>query len=114
MAGIRVPAHLQDTAKEIGARDWARAKGFPRDKWFELVDDFKEKLGKVTGGDTPENKQVVALLAVVVDAEGALVNHVLKLAVAIADEGVWTKMCTAAAWVVLQEYIAAVEKGEWS
>lgn len=110
MAGIRVPAHLRDTANQINAKKWVQNRKFPRDRWFEIVNRFREELVQLTGNDPPEYKLLVALIAVAVDAENNLIDHVLPLGVDIPDDTVWSKMCTAVSWVILQEYLKFRER----
>lgn len=54
-------------------------------------------------GDEVPSELLVQMIAVTLDAEGALIEHVLsKGNVEVSDPSVWSKICTAAAWVVLQ------------
>lgn len=114
MAGrVRIPVHLQETAKEIAARTWAKNKDFKQKLWFSAIDIFSQQLSAFTQDDA-ENDQIVPLIARMVYEERSLAEHVFKETDAsISNDEVWLKMCEAAAWVIVQMYRLAVEKGEW-
>ena len=113
MTRIKVPPHYRDTAKEITAKKWFKAKKTERADWFSRVDKCISMLKSV--GEPVENKSIASMLAVIVLEEQTLADHVVeKVGAQVSDETVWVKMCTAAAWVILQEYRTAVDKGEWT
>lgn len=113
MAQIKIPPHYRDTAKEIAAKKWFKSKKDDRGAWFARVDKCISMLKAF--GEPVSNKSVASMLAVAVLEEDSLADHVVeKIGASVSDEGAWLKMCTAAAWVILQEYLFAVEKGEWA
>lgn len=107
MAQIRVPVPLRDTAREIDAEKWARARRFRRREWFEMIGEFRkpvEAVSKLAGSDSFEQQTTVGMIALAINAEDSLAQHVLDCGIKVDDDSVWAKMCTAAAWVLLQEY----------
>lgn len=110
-ARIRIPTHLQDTAREIGAMKWAKDKRFPRLQWFETITNLQESLAQLTGNSPLEYESLVQMIAIAINVECSLSRHALKLGIAISSAEVWAKMCTAAAWVLLVEYLGDAAKG---
>jgi hypothetical protein len=109
---IRIPAECQDMAKAADARKWVRSKKFPRAQYFESIEIFKNELNKYNP-DGEHYPQLAVMLACSLDVEGCLVTHVINVGTPIGNAEEWTKICTATAWVVLQEYASVVEKGDW-
>lgn len=114
MAGrIRIPAHLQDTAKGIAAQSWTKRKDFPQKKWFIAIDLFSAQLQEFTGEEA-ENSQIIPLLAHMLREQDLLSQYVLEETTAtVSSEDAWLQICEAVAWVILQKYRTAVTKGEW-
>ncbi|UXM91111.1 hypothetical protein [Paenarthrobacter sp. JL.01a] len=114
MARIKIPADVRDKAKEIAAKKWFKSKAPQRKAWFSAIDDCINHLEGFSGGEKAENKSIAAMLAVAVHTEYSLADHVVdKVGASVSDHDAWMKMCTAAAWVIVQEYRNDVEKGAW-
>jgi hypothetical protein len=114
VARFKIPADVRDTAKEIAAKKWFKTKHSQRKAWFSAIDDYINHLEGFSGGEKAENKSVAAMLAVAVHTEYSLADHVVdKIGASVSDPDAWMKMCTAAAWVIMQEYRNDVEKGDW-
>lgn len=109
---VRAPAHLRSKALEIGAQKWVKARTFRRQEWFKSIDTFIEGLSQLTGTNAIEHQILVNMIAAAIGYEPSLENHVTKLQVPIEDSNEWAKMCTAAAWVVLSEYLNDLTKRE--
>lgn len=105
---------MRDTAKEITVKTWFKKKFKKPDLWFSAIDSFIAVADGFTQGEKAENKIVVSCLAAMVDTEGSLADHVVdNIGASVSDESTWLKMCTAAAWVIMQNYRTAEHKGEW-
>lgn len=120
---------MQDTAKACALRSWVDRKHFPIDDYCQKIDDADAFLQGSSAAedaattdehavaaaeeDTVSNDQLVALIAMLLDNEGALVAYCLKHEIAIMDKENWLRICEAAAWVLLQRYQLRVKKGEW-
>lgn len=112
MGNFRIPVHLQDLGKSFAVKKWVDKKSFPLQSYFTHIDDFRRSLQVITENE-PTNECLAAVLARTIDAEGSLIDHALASGGAIADEEAWAKISLSAAWVILQRYTTAVEKGEW-
>jgi hypothetical protein len=106
---------MQDTAKTVALRSWIDRKHFPVDDYCQKIDDAREFLMGTAAADdaTVSDDQIVAMIAMMLDNEGALVAYCLDNDVEITDAENWLKICQAAAWVLLQRYELRVKKGEW-
>lgn len=109
--GIRVPAHLQDTARTCTIKSWVKKRGFATKDYFTMIDEARTSLQRFN--PEPADAHIVGVLASAVDAEDSFIGHVLGLGVEITSPEKWFQMCTAAGWVILQAYYAATEKGDW-
>lgn len=114
--GIRIPAYLQDTASSVGLKAWVDRRKFPRKEYFSLVDDFRDKLSQsiFATDDGVSNEELVKMLSIALDREGALYTHITQKArKPIDDADTWQKYCDAGAWSILQRYLREVEGGLW-
>lgn len=62
----------------------------------------------------PSFEQIAPVVAAMLHAEGALLDHALDKEYVIADDAAWLRVCMAAAWEVLGRYERAVDRGEWT
>lgn len=112
--GIRVPPHLLALGKTVALQSWVDSRKFPRDKYFETIDGFRSDLSKYCNVDEVDNSVLVTMIAATVEAEGALVGHVIENKGDISDEEAWTNFLKAAAWLIYQRYTREVENGKWA
>lgn len=110
---LRVPPELQEIEKALALKRWTTRRSFPRDVIFGIIDKLIESLENVTDAARPE--ALAAMLARILDEDGALLNHLLsRNTVSISgDPAMWDRCTGAAAWVVLQRYYREKENGEW-
>ncbi|NIZ91564.1 hypothetical protein [Kineococcus rubinsiae] len=110
---FRIPVELQEVAKAFDLKRWTKPKSFPRDAYYETIDDFRAALKRFDPDDEVNKKHLATMLAATIATEGALETHALATSMEIGNAEKWTQVCTAAAWVIMQAYETAVTKGEW-
>ena len=119
---MKIPAHLQDTVARLSLRSWVTRKDFPRDFWFETIEQAKTLLRRhpphdpddEAPPDEPDTEAIAVILATALDAENRLVTYVTDTATTeIKNEDDWHRICMATAWLILQAYETAVRKQEW-
>lgn len=102
---------MQETAKALRLRDWVRQKNFPREKYFAAIGRFETELRAFTPNPEPvPTELLVSMIAAAVDAEGALVTHVLEKSASEITQDNWLEMCQAAGWAILQLYRSEAKK----
>jgi hypothetical protein len=117
---VHVPTHLVDVSKSLGLRKWVQKREFPKTQYFTTIDDAQRILARHANPDwdTRNNEAVVRVLAAMLDHEGVLATHVLRLqtypSIGDTPEQRWAIACTAAGWVVLQAYDRACKTGMWA
>lgn len=112
---IRIPAPFLDRAQKLALQSWVKGKQFPRTYYFNLVDDFREKLKeRAPDGalDEASNSAVATMIAGALDSEGALLSHaVTEGTIDIQDLIEWLQICIAGGWCVLQLYEREAKDG---
>ena len=110
--GIRVPVHLREAATAHTLKGWASRQDLS--KYFHAIDSFENTLAPFMADGHAPNETLVSLLGLILNENDALADHVIEGAGgALNDEKDWLKVCQAASWVILQEYVRRVERGEW-
>lgn len=113
MTQIRIPPECRECVASYGIKTWAKDKDFPRDEYFDLIDSYGESLRKITAQDEIENKFFIPALMSMIEAQESLLDFILNNESEVGNAEKWYAVNTAAAWVILQMYRLAVEKGEW-
>lgn len=115
MSQIRIPPEHRECVETYAIRPWVKDRNFACDAYFEAIDSFGEQIRKVTSQDGEvENKFLIPMIAAMVDSQESLCDYILKNTSEVGGAEKWYAVYTAAAWVILQTYKLAVEKGEWS
>jgi hypothetical protein len=111
---VRVPAHLRELAEELQLRRWVYRSDFDREAYFGTIDGFITTLRTFhPEHHDPTNEELVPLIARVIDTEDLLATHVIDGGWSIGDADRWFRICTAAAWTVMQRYRLESENGKW-
>lgn len=98
---------MQELARSLGLRDWVRRKAFPFDVYCETIHEACGMLARHDPAqrvDPSQFDQIVLVVAVALDVEGALLDHVLEQRVSLPDDEAWVKILKAAAWMVLERW----------
>lgn len=96
---MQIPAHHQSIAKALALRSWVQQKDFPIGDYAVTIEGSIETLQRHLSDEAEgeiQDAQIVAMLAAAVDAERALLSHVLGKKIDIPGEAEWKAMCEAA------------------
>ncbi|MCW2599498.1 MAG: hypothetical protein JWM02_1327 [Frankiales bacterium] len=104
--GVRIPVHCADTARVLGLKKWVARREFRKADYAAAIKAFRARLLTFSPDGQVPNEGLVQAIAATLDVEGELEEHVLKTAsMEVSDADVWWKICTAAGWVVLQQFV---------
>lgn len=105
---------LRAAAKNADLRKWADGKRCPKKDYFESVDGLRVIYRRHTGDSSDPNYLLLAhQVAGLLDKEESLYDHLAGNQQDTDDADKWAHLCLAAAYVIIDRYDRAVEKGEW-
>jgi hypothetical protein len=115
---IRVPSHLRLHVANYDLEGWVDGD-CPLEEHFKTIELLEDRLnqGHHTPGDTKvRDAALVALIAICLDEEMELENHVINSGVTgydLTKEGAFVPILQAAGWLILRRYRGACAKEEW-
>jgi hypothetical protein len=111
--GVEIKAHMRSVGSKHSLRSWVGRKKFPLEDYFRVIDDYLDSI-QTRLGMALECTAAVQVVAGTLDQEGALFKYIDndREYVIESDED-WERICTAAAWIVIEKYDEAVTAGKW-
>jgi hypothetical protein len=115
---MRVPSHLREYVRDFDLETWVDEECGLKTHYatVELLEARLLQAHHAPGNEKVRDTALVALIAICLDEEMLLEDHVIDKALAGYDfskEGSMVPVCQAAGWLILRKYRKACADGHW-
>lgn len=111
---LKIPMVFRTRAKNADLRKWVDGNNCPREDYFRSIDGYRAiQRRHMPDAPDPDFDLLVASVAKLLDQEESLFEHLVSNDLDTTDSGEWEQFCMAAAYVVVDRYEKAVNKGAW-
>jgi hypothetical protein len=111
---VRIQEHLRATSNRHALRKFINGRKFPIELYYESIEFYQTGFEHPFGDGRRAGNEILAkMLALTLQDAGAMYAHVESVGHDVEDEAEWAQIYLAAAWIILESYEGACERGDW-